>query len=173
MNCHAAIEIPFARAHLDRDPEPLQHLGAADAEDMQAYNLLVLARAHELVAGRALVGRFHHGVVHGREAGGVNLDRVVAVLRARFRLCETDGTDFRVSKDDGWDEIVVELGGVELRAAEETVRELAAGGDGDGGQLDLTTHVAERVDILDVCVLVIVRNDLASLVLLYARLVEP
>lgn len=171
MNRHAVIKIPLARPHLDRDPEALQDLGAADAEDVQAHDLLVLARAHELVAARALIGRLHHGVVHGREAGGVDLDGMVAVLPARLRLREADGADFRVGEDDRGDEVVVELGFLELGAAEEAVRELAAGGDGDGGELDFANDVAERVDVLDVGVLVFVRDDLASLILLYARLV--
>ena len=69
---------------------------------------------------------------------------------------------------DGGDVVVVEFRVLELRPAEQAIRELSAGGDGDGCEFDLAAHVAERVDALDVGVLVFVGLDVALVVLLHA-----
>lgn len=129
MYRHTRIKVRLGRAHLDGDAKALQHLGAAEANDVQADDALVLALADELVGCRPLV--LEHGVVHGREGGLVHLDVCVAVLLARLGLGETDGADLGVREYDGGDVAVVELGGGEFGAAEETVGEAAAGGDGN------------------------------------------
>ena len=132
---------------------------------MQADNLLLRARNHKLEARRPLLLRVHHGVVQSREAGVVDLDVMVAELRAGVGFRQADGADFWVGEDDAGDVGVVELAGGELGGPEESVGEAAAGGDGDGGELDFPADVAERVDVFHVGVLVVVGDDLAALIL--------
>jgi hypothetical protein len=55
----------------------------------------------------------------------VDLDLVVAVAVAGFRLGETDRANLGVGEDDGWDVLVGELGGLQLRRAKDAVAELA------------------------------------------------
>ena len=58
------------------------------------------------------------------------------------------------------------------RAAEETVGEEAAGGDGHGGEFDVAADVAERVDVGDVGVLVLVGYYVAFFALFDACVLE-
>ena len=58
------------------------------------------------------------------------------------------------------------------RAAEETVGEEAAGGDGDGGEFDVAANVAEGVDVGDVGVLVLVGYYVAFFALFDAGVLE-
>jgi len=159
MNRHTIIEIRLRRSHLDRNPKALQHLGAARPQDMQAHDLLLLARTDQLIARRALLLRIHHRVVHRGETRVVDLEILRAVLCFRVRLAQANAADFRVREHDGGDVLVVEMRVVEGGPAEETVGEFAAGGDGDGGEFDFAAHVAEGVDVVDVGVLVVVGDD--------------
>lgn len=72
--------------HLDRHREPLQHLVAPHANQVQSDDLLLGSNTDELVRRRFLVVGFHHRVVEGREGRFVDLDLVVSVLCARFGL---------------------------------------------------------------------------------------
>lgn len=94
------IEILLRGTHLNGDTETLQNLGAVLAENVQAYNLLLLAGAHQLVLGGALVLGLHHRVVHGGELALVDFDVLVAKLLTGFGLGETNGADLGVREDD-------------------------------------------------------------------------
>ncbi|PMB66771.1 Elongation factor 1-gamma 1 [Beauveria bassiana] len=164
VNGDAAVKVGLCGAHLDGDAKTLEHLAAAETQDVQADNLFLGAGGDELVAGRALVFLLHHGVVHGREARLVDLDIVLAVLFNGLRLAEANAADLGVGKDDRGDVVVVELGGGELLAAKQAVREFAASGNGNGGQLDFACGVAKGVDIVDAAVLVLVHLNVARVV---------
>lgn len=73
-----------------------------------------------------------------------------------------------MGEDDGGNVGVVEFRVGELGATEEAIGQFAAGGDGDGGELDFAADVAEGEDGVDVGGLVVVRDDLAAGVLLDA-----
>lgn len=77
-----------------------------------------------------------------------------------------------MGEDDGGDVGVVEFCILEFRAAEEAVGEVAAGGDGDGGEFDFAADVAEGVYVVDVGVLILVCYYLAAFVLLDACFLE-
>ncbi|KAB8606239.1 hypothetical protein FH972_025869 [Carpinus fangiana] len=167
----AAVKVGLCGAHLDGDAKALQHLAAALAHDVQPDDLLLLARAHQLVRAGALVLGLHHRIVHRGEAGGVDLDIVLAEFLLGLRLREADGADLGVREHDGRDVVIDEVR--VLRAAEDAVRELATRGDGDGGELvALVADVTEREDAGHVGLLVVVDGDVAALVLLDAGLVE-
>lgn len=136
---------------------------------MQPHHFFLLPRTHDLERRGRLLFRLHHRIIHGREIRLVDLDVGIPVPVAGFLFRQPDGTDFRVREDDRGDIAVVEFGVFVFRAAEEAVAELAAGGDGDGGQFNFAADVAEGVDVVDVCVLVVVDDDVALLVLLHAR----
>ena len=111
MDSNTAIEIRLRRAHLDRHAKTLHHLRTALAEDVQAHDLLLGPRAHQLELRRLLLLLLRRvdPVVHGGELAGVDLDVVGAVLLARGRLREARRADFRVGEDDAGDLVVFEF----------------------------------------------------------------
>ena len=77
-----------------------------------------------------------------------------------------------MGEDNGGNVAVVQFGVFVVGPTEEAVGELAACGDGDGGEFDFAADVAEGVYAVDVCVLVVVGDDLATLGLFDAGFVE-
>ena len=152
MNSNTSIKIPLSCPHLNRNPKPLHHLRAPQAQNMQADNLLLGALTHNFVLGRLLLlllGRME-GVEHGREAGVVNFDVFLAEFFDGLGFGEADGAAFWVREDDGGDEAVVEFRVGEVGAAggvgsaEEAVGELAAGCYGHWDELVLMFRVTLR-----------------------------
>lgn len=168
MDGDTAVEILLGGAHLDSDTETLQHLSAAEAGNVQADNLLLGTGADKLVSGGSLLLGLHHGVVHGGEVGLVDLDVVLAVLLNGLRLRQADAADLGVREHDGGDVGVVEMRILVLGASEQTLRQTTSRSNGDRGQLDLASDVAEGVDVLDAGVLVVVDGDVTLLVRLEA-----
>jgi len=107
MDRNARIEILLGSAHLDSDAEALEHLARSQTHDMQPDDLFLGASADDLVLGGGLVGRVHHGVVHGREGGLVDLDVLLAVLLDGLRFRQTDGADLGVREHHARDIAVV------------------------------------------------------------------
>ena len=111
MDSDGIVQVLLPRTHLHRDTEALHHLVAAQPDDVDTDDLLLRASHDELVERMLLVLLIDHGVVERAEARLVcrtrdgkhrgrgpkraltNLDVVRAVLLARFRLGEADGTD--------------------------------------------------------------------------------
>lgn len=87
-------------------------------------------------------------------------------------LGQADRAGGRVREDDGRNVGVVELVILELLAAEQAVREPAAGGDGDGRQERLANDIADGKDALGRRLLVLVDGDEALAVGLDAGGVE-
>lgn len=84
---------------------------------------------------------------------------------------ELQGTEY-AREDDGRDVGVVELLVLVLLSAEETVREPAAGSDGDGGEEGLASDVSDGEDVGHVGRLELVVGDVALLVRLDTDLLE-
>ena len=138
---------------------------------MQAHNLFLLTRTHQLVAHRAPRVRIHDRIVRRRKARVVALHIVLAILLARLRLRQANRAHLRMGKHDAGDVGVVELR-VRL-AAKQAVGEATTGGDGDGGELKAAiAHVTQGEDVVDVGVLVLVDGDVTLGIGLHARRVE-
>ena len=172
VNSHAAVKVSLGRAHLHSNTEALEDLAAAEADNVQANNLLLGAGANELVRGRRLVFGLHHGVVHGSEVGLVDLEVLGAVLGHRLWLGKANGTNLRVREHNGWHILVAELGCPKLLGAEQTGGQPATGSNGNRGQLDVTAHITKSIDVLGAGVLVLIHHDVSLLVGLDASLVQ-
>jgi len=83
--------------HLYCNAKSLEHLRAAQTDNMQSHNLLLGSVTDELVSRGALM--LEHGVVHGGEGGFVDLQAVLAVLRLGLWLCESDRANLWVCED--------------------------------------------------------------------------
>lgn len=131
MNSHTAVKVLLRSAHLHSDAETLEHLSHSQTQDVQANNLLLRTGADQLELGRVLLLLLsrHHVVVHGREPSVVNLDLVIAVALTSFGLGETHGTDLGVGEDHRGDVVIGKLRVANFVRAEETVAELATGGN--------------------------------------------
>ena len=137
---------------------------------MQTDDLLLRTDADDLVRGRPLLLRLHHGVVHGGELGLVDLD-LVAVLLARLGLGQTNGADLGVREDDARDVLVDEVGIV--LTSEQAVRQTAAGGDSNGSKLVATVaNVADGIDVLEGGVLEVVGDNVVLVVELDAEVLD-
>jgi hypothetical protein len=166
VNGNTAVKVSLGSTHLDGNTEALQDFITALAKNVQTNDLLVGTLADKLVGGGTLVFGLHHGVVHGSEARGVDLDGVTELL-ASLGLSETDTADSGVGEDDRGDVGVVEVG--ILLATKETVTETTASGDGNGGQLGTgVADITQSVDAVNVGVLVLVDLDVVLVVKLNA-----
>ena len=95
----AAVEVLLRRAHLDGDAEALHDLVRAQADDVDADDALLGARADHLVHRRLLELLGQHREVERAEGRLVDLDVLVAVLLACLGLCQPDRADRWVSVD--------------------------------------------------------------------------
>ncbi len=172
MDCNTGIEILFRGPHFHRHPESLQHLRAALAHDMQTHHFLLISRANDLVVRLVLLRWVHHGVIHSRETGLVDFDLRIAKRFARLGLCHSDRSYLGVGENDGGDVVVFESGGGELSATEEPVGQVTPRGDGYGRELGFPAHVPERVDVLHIGVLVVVRDNMTTFALFDLGLVQ-
>jgi hypothetical protein len=162
VNGNTVVKVSLGGSHLDGDTKALQNFITALTKNVQTDNLLVGTFTDNLVGGGPLVILLHHGVVHGGEAGSVDLDRIAKLL-ASLGLGETDASDGGVREDDGWHVGVVEVGVV--LASEQAVPKTTSSSDGDRSQFDAgVADVAESVNALDVCVLVLVDLDVVLVV---------
>lgn len=82
---HTVVKVLLRGTHPDRHTEPLQDLAASLSQDMQTDDLLVFARADDLVSCGLLLIGVHHSEVHSLEFGLVDSD-LVAVLLAGLGL---------------------------------------------------------------------------------------
>ena len=99
---NASIEISFGRPHLHGHGESLEHLVAAQADEVDAHDLLLGQEGHDLHRGLGLVfGRnLPRTVEHIREGSGVGLDLVSSVFLDSFLLGQSNDADGRVREDD-------------------------------------------------------------------------
>lgn len=129
MYRNTVIKITLGGSHLNCNAKALQHLTRSKTNDMQADDLLLGARADELISSRALV--LKHGVIHGRELRLVHLNIFVTISLPCLRLAKTDAADLRVRKYDGGNVGVIKSRLGEFGSAEETICETATSGDGN------------------------------------------
>jgi hypothetical protein len=170
VNGNTAVKVSLGSTHLDGNTEALQNLITALAKDVQTNDLLVRTFTDKLVSSGTLVFGLHHGVVHGSEAGGVNLDGVTELL-AGLGLGKTDAADSGVGEDDRGDVGIVKVG--ILLSAEETVTETTTSGDGNGGQLGTgVANISKSVNAVNVGVLVLVDLDVVLVVSLDASVLQ-
>lgn len=170
MNSNTAVKVSLGGTHLDGNTEALQNLVAALAEDVQANDSLVRTLADELVGGRTLVLRLHHGVVHGSEAGSVDLDRVTELLTS-LGLGKTNAANSGVREDDRGDVGVVEVS--VLLATEKTVSKTTSSGDSNGGQFHTSVaDVTQSVNAVNIGVLVLVDLDVALVIKLNTGILQ-
>mmetsp|Transcript_13088 Transcript_13088/g.34917 ORF Transcript_13088/g.34917 Transcript_13088/m.34917 type:complete len:412 (-) Transcript_13088:508-1743(-) len=169
VNGHARIKVLLRGAHLHGHSEALENLISCDAEDVEAHHALILRLdAHKLHGSACLA--LSDGVVHVDELGRVHLDVVLAILGNGLLLSEAHRANGRVGEDHCGHEVIVELGlGL---AVKEAVRELAAGGYGNRGELNLARDVAHCIDPLHVGLLVVINRDVALIGELDTRLVQ-
>lgn len=164
VNGNTAVKVGLGSSHLDSNTETLQHLATTDPHDVKTDDLLLGTSGNELVVGRALLVRLHHGVVHGSEAGLVYLEVLLAVLLDSLGLGQADAADFGVGENDGGNVAVVELKSRECRSAKQAMGQTTTSSDGDGGQLDLASDISEGENVVDAGVLVFVGDDVALVV---------
>ena len=102
MNSNRIVQILLRRAHLDGDAEALHDLVRAQADDVDADDALLGARADHLVHRRLLELLGQHREVERAEGRLVDLDVLVAVLLACLGLRQPDRNDRWVADDAQW-----------------------------------------------------------------------
>mmetsp|Transcript_12599 Transcript_12599/g.30637 ORF Transcript_12599/g.30637 Transcript_12599/m.30637 type:complete len:305 (-) Transcript_12599:112-1026(-) len=169
---YAMVKVALGGSHLDGDGKPLEHLICTNAHDVETHNLLLGPMADELHGHGNLFVHLAHGVVHGLEFCLVDLEAILAVLVHCLRLCQAHSANGRVGEDHCWDSLVLEAR-VGL-PTEETIREAAARGNGDGRQLPGGVgRVAEGMDTRHICALVLIHLDEAVFICLHACRLQP
>ena len=96
MDRHAVVKVRLGGAHLDGDPEALEHFVTAAADHVEADNLLLRAVTHELHHRLGLPGG--HRVIQRGELGLVHCDIVTPKLLTGFFLCQTDTSNLNIGR---------------------------------------------------------------------------
>ena len=97
MDRHTVVKVRLGGAHLDGDPEALEHLVTAAAHHVEAdHPLLLRAVTHELHHRLGLPGG--HRVVQRGEPGLVHRHIVTPKLLTRFFLCQTDTSNLKIGQ---------------------------------------------------------------------------
>ena len=123
MYCHASVEILLPRPHLHSNSKSLHHLTYSLSQEMQPNDFLFRSLTNNLELCWLLCPLFcwKYVVKHCGELGMVNFDVLFTVLCDGLWLCQSNSSNFWVSKDDGGNIAVREKGVRKLWRTEEAI----------------------------------------------------